>query len=313
MTSRIPVLCLLALVWLVWIPLAGAAPGGTSGTLRVCLDENIPPLSSKRENEAHGFDLAVAQAVASRLGREIAIQWFKSEMDKDSNPASEANALLSDGRCHLVAGFPLFASALGEPKAKRSKLPDFEGARLEDRRRWVPLNEIIASRGYRFAPLVVVLGARMASRQVSSLGDLKDWTLVSEEGTLADAALMTYGGGILIGRITHVAPGPALFEEMEKGDYDASLVELHRLDAYRAQHPDSKLSSSGHYHSIGFNSGFVGLSSEAPLIAEVNAAIGEMLAKQKMPAIAQAAGLTYLPPRQPDVLTTISRAQLRDD
>ncbi len=298
---------------LVWIPLAGATPAGASGTLRVCLDENIPPLSSKRENEAHGFDLAVAQAVASRLGREIAIQWFESEVDKDSNPALEANALLSDGRCHLVAGYPLFASALGEPKAKRSRLPDYEGARREDRRRWVPLNDIVASRGYRFAPLVVVLGPRKASRQVSRLGDLKDLTLVAEEGTLADAVLMTYDGGILVDRITHVAPGPALFERMEQGDYDATLVELHRLDAYRAQRQDSKLSSSGHYHSIGFNIGFVGLASDAPLIAEVSAAIGEMLAKQELPALAQATGLTYLPPRQPDVLTTISRAQLRGD
>ena len=298
---------------LVWTPLAGATPAGTSGTLRVCLDENIPPLSSKRENEAHGFDFAVAQAIASRLGREIAIQWFASQSDKDSNPALGTNALLSDGRCHLVAGYPLFASALGEPKAKRSRLPDYEGARREDRQRWVPLNEIVASRGYRFAPLVVVLGPMKASRHVSRLGDLKDLTLVAEEGTLADSVLMTYGGGIFVDRITHVAPGPALFERMEQGDYDATLVELHRLDAYRAQHQNSKLSSSGHYHSIGFNLGFVGLASEAPLIAEVSAAIGDMLAKQELPALAQATGLTYLPPRQPDVLTTISRAQLRGD
>ena len=310
MTSRFSMLCLLALVWM---PLAGAAAAGASDTLRVCLDENIPPLSSKRENQAHGFDLAVAQAIASRLGREIAIQWFESAGDKDSNPALEANALLSDGRCHLVAGFPLFASALGEPKAKSSRLPGYEGARPEDRRRWVPLNEIVASRGYRFAPLVVVLGPRIASRQISSLGDLKDLTLVSEEGTLADAALMTYGGGILVDRITHVAPGPTLFEQMDKGDYDATLVELHRLDAHRAQHQVSKLSSSGHYHSVGFNIGFVGLASEAPLIAEVSIALSEMLARQELPALAHTTGLTYLPPRQPDVLTTISRAQLRGD
>ena len=158
-----------------------------------------------------------------------------------------------------------------------------------------------------------MLGPKIANLQVSSLGDLKDLTLVSEEGTLADAALMTYGGGILIGRITHVAPGPALFERIEQGEYDATLVELHRLDAYRGKHQDSRLSSSGHYHSVGFNIGLVGLASEAPLIAEVNVAIGEMLAKQELPALAQMTGLTYLPPRQPDVLTTISRAQLRGD
>jgi hypothetical protein len=130
---------------------------------------------------------------------------------------------------------------------------------------------------------------------------------------LADAILMTYGGGPLVARTTHVTPGRGLFERMEQGDYDATLVELHRLDAYRARHPDTQLLSSGHYHSIGFNIGFVGLETEAPLIAEVNVAIGEMLAKNELPDLAQAAGLTYVPPRQPDVLATISRAELRGD
>jgi ABC-type amino acid transport substrate-binding protein len=295
------------------IPLAAATPAGADGTLRVCLEQNSPPLSFKHQNTAYGFDLAVAQGVASRLGREIAIQWFESEVDKDSNPSLKANALLSDGRCQVIAGYPLFASALGVPKAERSRLPDYEGAKPEDRRRWVPLNELIASIGYRFAPLGVVLGPNTANRQIRSLGDLKDLRLVVEEGTLADAVLMTYGGGILVDRIEHVAPGQAIFEKMEQGEYDATLMDLHRLDAHHAHHQGSKLSWSGHYHSIGFNTGFVGLANEAPLVVKLNVAISEMLAKQELPALAQATGLTYLPPRQPDVLTTISRAQLRGD
>ena len=310
MTFRLWIPCFLALVCM---PLSAATPAVASGTLRICLDQNIPPLSSKRGNEVHGFDLAVAQAVASRLGREVTIQWFETQADKDSNPALEANALLSDGRCHLVAGFPLFASGLGVPNAKRSRLPGHEGAKPEDRRRSVLLNEIIASRAYRYAPMVVALGPKAASRRVSGLGDLKDLTIVAEEGTLADTVLMSYNGGILVDRITHVAPGQPLFDSIERGDIDATLVELHRLDAYRAQHRDSKISSSGHYHSIGFNLGFIGLASDAPLVAAVNAVIGDMLAKQELPALAQAAGLTYLPPRLPDVLTTITRAQLRGD
>ena len=171
MTVRLSIVPLAALVS---IALAGAMPARADGTLRVCLDANIPPLSSKRDDEAHGFDLAVAQAVAQRLGRKLDIQWFESEVDEDSNPAEEANALLSDGRCQLVAGYPLFASALGEPQSERSKLPDYEGAKREDWRRWVRLNKLVASRGYRFAPLVVVLGPRVVDRHVSSLGDLKD-------------------------------------------------------------------------------------------------------------------------------------------
>jgi ABC-type amino acid transport substrate-binding protein len=297
---------------LVSAALASAPPARAEGTLGVCLDENIPPLSSKRGKEAHGFDLGVAQAVARRLGRTITVQWFATEVEADSNPAEQANALLSDGRCQLVAGFPLFASSLGEPRAERSKLPDYEGAKSDDRHRWVRLNKVVASRPYRFDPLVVVLGTK-ERREVRSLADIKDLRLGTEEGTLADAILMSYGGGGLVGQITHVAPGKGLFERMEQGEYDATLVELHRFDEYRVRHPDTKLSSSGHYHSIGFNVGFVGLASEAPLMAEVNVAIGDMVAKNKLPALAEAAGLTYVAPRQPDVLVTISRAQLRGD
>ena len=294
--------------------LAGmAAPGRADSTLRVCLDENIPPLSYKHGKVRGGFDLAVAQAVALRLGRTLEIQWFESKLDSDSNPTQQVNALLSDGRCQLVAGYPLVASTLGEPEAERSRLPDYDGAKPEDRRRWVQLQNLIASRGYRFDPLVIVLGPKLAAEPVRSLSDLKDARLGVEEHSLADAILMSYGGGVLINRITHVAPGRGLFERMEQGEYDATLVELHRLDAYRAQRPDTKLSSSGHYHSIGFNTGFIGLASEASLIADVNAAIGHMLADGQLPILAEAASVTYVPPREPDVVATISYQALRGD
>jgi ABC-type amino acid transport substrate-binding protein len=62
--ARLSTLLFLALVS---IALTGVPPARADGTLRVCLDENIPPLSSKRGKEAHGFDLAVAQAIAQRL------------------------------------------------------------------------------------------------------------------------------------------------------------------------------------------------------------------------------------------------------
>jgi hypothetical protein len=100
---------------------------------------------------------------------------------------------------------------------------------------------------------------------------------------------------------------------MEQGDYEATLVELHRLDAYRAQRAKTKLSSSGYYHSIGFNAGFVGLATEASLIADVNAAIGALLAGDQLPLLAQAAGLTYVPPRQPDVVAAMSPQELRGE
>lgn len=241
------------------------------------------------------------------------MRWYESESDNDSNPARQVNALLSDGRCQLVLGYPLFARTFERPQARRSKLPDFDGAKPEDRRRWVPLSALAASRSYRFDPLVVVLGPGAAGHEVRSLADLKPLRLVAEERTLPDAVLMAYGGGALIGRVTHVVPGPDLFAGLERGGYDAAVVELHRIDLYRSQHPDTRLRSSGHYHSVGFNVGAIGLAGEAPLMAEVDAALGEMLAKGELAALARAAGLTWLPPRELNVSAPITWAQLRGD
>ena len=306
---RLPILAgiLCAATALAW-PVAARA----DDMLRVCLDKKAPS-ALRPGSEADGFDLGVARVVARRLGRAVSVQWFETATDRDNNPAAQVNALLSDGRCQLVGGLPLFAGAIGDPPSERSRLPGFDGAKPEDRRRWVPLSKLVASRGYRFDPLVVVLGPGMDRSTIGSLRELKSARIGVEESTLADAILMMYDGGSLISRIEHIAPGSGLFDRMEQGDYNATLAELHRFDEHRAQHPDTKLSSSGHFHSIGFNIGFVGLASHASLIVEVNAAIGEMLAQNQLPAIAQAAGLTYVAPRAPDILAAIPTAALRGD
>ena len=147
----------------------------------------------------------------------------------------------------------------------------------------------------------------MADHAINSLADLKDADLVVEQQTLADLILMAYHGGMLVGRITHIRPGPAVFEELERGEHDATLVELHRLDQYLARHPQSELSSSGYYHSIGFNIGMIDRADDAPLMGQVNAALGDMLTDGTLPKLARADGLTYVPPRQPEVLATIKR------
>ena len=76
--------------------------------LKICLDENRPPLSMHHRGKPDaGFDVLLAQAVAERLGRTLAIQWFESKLDEDSSLLFVANALLSDGRCSLVGGYAL--------------------------------------------------------------------------------------------------------------------------------------------------------------------------------------------------------------
>jgi len=292
---------------------AGALPARAGPALRVCLDRDVPPLSFKRGEATGGFDLAVSQAVAKRLGRDLAVQWFEGGRDFDDRPEQQANALLSDGRCQLVAGYPLIADMLGKPGAERARMPGYEGGTPSDRRRWVALGSLIATRGYRFEPLTVVLGPKAAGRAVRRLSDLTGLRLGVEEATLADAVLREYDGGRFMDQTTHVLAGRGLFEGLEGGAYDAVLVGQTEFDAYRERHPDTTLQESGYYHSLGFNMGFVGLASEAGLVAEVSDALGEMLAAGELKAVARETHVTYVPPRAPDVLVSISRAALSGD
>jgi ABC-type amino acid transport substrate-binding protein len=286
---------------------ASARPAAAVETLRVCLNENIPPYSIHEGKESGGFDLAVAEAVAKRLGRELAVQWFETGIDTDSSLTLQANALLSDGRCQLVGGYPLFRPALGRPTVETARLPGFEGAKPEDRRRRVAVGELVPTKPYHHAPLTVIVSGAAADKSISGLADLADLRLGVNQSTLSDAILMRYGAGKYVDHITHFVPGHSeLFARMESGDIDATLTELRRFDDYRDKHPNTKLKATGYFHKIGFNMGYVGLGTDQPLIAAVDAAIADLIAKGELPAMAKSAGMTYVPPTEPDVLEGIS-------
>jgi ABC-type amino acid transport substrate-binding protein len=281
-----------------------AAARADDNPLKVCLDENLPPLSMhQRGKPDSGFDVALAQAVAGRLGRPLRIQWFESKLDESSSPALEANALLSDGRCTLVGSYALTRDSLKVPGVKTAKLPDFEGATRDDRRRRVPVGVLAPSQPYVYSPLTVVLGEKARGRKISGVGDLAGLRIAIESGTLGDAILMTFENGRLIDHITHLVPGRHdLLGALNGGEFDATLLDLSRFDAYRVGHPDSRLAASGYYYPIGVNRGYVGLASDPALIAAVNKVLSDLQAAGTIADLAMAAGLTYLPPVQPAIL-----------
>jgi len=293
----------LAVVAAVLLATATAAHAAEE-SLKVCLDENLPPLSlHQRGKPDSGFDVALAQAVADRLGRQFKIQWFESKLDESSSPALEANALLSDGRCALVGSYALTNDSLKVPGVKTAKLPDFEGATRDDRRRRVPVGVLAPSQPYVYSPLTVVLGEKTRDRKISGIGDLAGLRIAIESGTLGDAILMTFEKGRLIDEITHLVPGRQdLLGALNRGESDATLLDLSRFDAYRAAHPDNKLAASGYYYPIGVNRGYVGLASDPALIVAVNKALSDLQAAGKIAELAKAAGLTYLPPVEPAIL-----------
>jgi ABC-type amino acid transport substrate-binding protein len=283
---------------------AATAARADENPLRVCLDENLPPLSlHQRGKPDSGFDVALAQAVAARLGRPLKIQWFESKLDETSSPALEANALLSDGRCALVGSFSFTRDALVVPGLKTAKLPDFEGATRDDRRRRVPVGVLAPSQPYVYSALTVVLGEKARDRKISGISDLAGLRIAIESGTLGDAILMTFDKGRLIDDITHLVPGREdLLGALNRGDFDATLLDLSRFDAHRAAHPDTRLTASGYYYPIGINRGYVGLASDPALMVLVNKALSELQAAGTIAELAKAAGLTYLPPAEPAIL-----------
>jgi ABC-type amino acid transport substrate-binding protein len=281
--------------------------------LKICLDEDLPPLSvHHRGKPDSGFDVTLAKAVADRLGRPLKIQWIESKLDEDSSPALEANALLSDGRCALVGGYALTKDSLVVPGVKTAKLPDFDGATRDDRRRRVPLGALAPSQPYIYSALTVILGPKARERRIAGVGDLAGLHLAIESGTLADAILMTFDKGRLIDDITHLVPGrDDLLGAVDRGDFDATLLDLRRFDAYRAAHPDTRLAASGYYYPIGANRGYVGLAGDPDLLVAVNKALTGLQADGTIADLGRAAGLTYLPPREPAVLGDVWRQILQ--
>jgi ABC-type amino acid transport substrate-binding protein len=281
--------------------------------LRICLDEDLPPLSMHhRGKPGTGFNVALARAIADGLGRRLEIQWFESKRDEDSSPALEVNALLSDGRCSLVGGYALTQDSLVVPGVKTAKLPDFDGATKDDRRRRVTIGALVPTKPYMFSSLTVVLGPQARERRISDIGDLSGLRLAIESGTLGDAILMTYDKGRLIDGITHLVPGrDNLLGALEQGRFDATLLDIRRFDAYRIAHPDTILTGSGYHYPIGANRGYVGLASNPDLVAEVNKVLTALLASGKLAEFGQATGLTYLPPREPAVLGDAFQKVLR--
>jgi ABC-type amino acid transport substrate-binding protein len=281
-----------------------AAHAADPQPLRVCLDEDRPPLSAHRKGKPDaGFDVTLAQAIADKLGRPLKIQWFETKLDEEASPQMEANALLSDGRCALLGGYALTKDSLVAPGMKTARMPDFEGASREDRRRRVELGVLAPSQPYVYSPMTVVLGKKARGRKISDIGDLAGLRLAIESGSLGDAILMTFDKGRLIDSITHLVPGREdLLEAVNRGDFDATLLDLGRFDAHRAAHPDTEITASGYYYPIGANRGYVGLASDPALIEAVNKALTELAAEGRIAEFGKAAGLTYLPPREPAIL-----------
>jgi ABC-type amino acid transport substrate-binding protein len=194
-----------------------------------------------------------------------------------------------------------------------ARLPGFDGDKPEDRRRRVTLGELLPTRPYNRSVLAIVVNGASVAKPITALGDLEGLKIGIEGGSLADAILMTFRDGRFVNHITHVVPErDDLLGKLDAGEFDATMVNLRRLDFYVSKHPSTKLKASAFHHRIGFNMGLVGLATNTMLIEKVDEAIADLEKKGELPALAAASGLTYVPPREPKVADNISMLDLAE-
>jgi ABC-type amino acid transport substrate-binding protein len=268
--------------------------------LKVCMNEDAPPYSVYEKNQPPiGFDVLVAQSLAKHLGRELKIKWFESKREEDSSLFLESNALLMDGQCDWVAGYPLIEDMLGQPGMKSFRLPDFHGAVPADRRRRIPMGSLIASRAYHRSVFVAI--SNHETPPIHALSDLKGLRLVVEGGTFVDAVLMSYQSGLLIDDVVHIKPGQNnSLASIESGESDATLVSLHKADLYLRQHPKSRIKINPWRYPDGINFGWVTLPVHQSLLVQVNQQLQAMLESGEIRQIAEMAGMTYVAPVAPN-------------
>ncbi|MEE9396604.1 MAG: transporter substrate-binding domain-containing protein [Methylococcales bacterium] len=269
-------------------------------TLKVCLPVSSPPYSEIIDEIPTGFDVELSRKLAGKLKHKLEIVWFKSEDDDEAFYHYEVNGLLSSGACHVVAGFPLYRPLLDKPFVDKVRLPELYG---EGRKPPVKVTTtgLVASIPYHFAPLTVLFSPSVKAIEITHLKDLNKFSIGSEEGTLADASLMMADKGKLVSQIHHFIPGKHILPSLESGSIDAVLIEQHRFDAYKKNHPDSQIKESAYVHPVGFNMGYVASKTQEVLVQKLNRVLSRMIASNAMKPLSDKVGMRYLEPKLPAI------------
>ena len=282
--------------------------------LTVCMSEDNAPLSYTVKGESRGLDVRLAQAVAVELGKPLKLVPFESKYDADSTLSQEVNAMLCSGVCDIASGFSLLATDLGLPTRATARATDHPGAKRPPLRAWVPLHTLVASRAYHAMAMGLVV--RDPARESATLAEPGDARIGAVTGTLAGTAVSMYRNGKLRKQVVSLSQDQDVLEQLEAGRFDATLVALDRLDAWRISHPDTVLRRAAYVHPFRINIGFVvavdaaGSADATEVLAATNRVLNRALANGDLKRWSAEAGVTWVEPATPQVGSAFGLAAL---
>ncbi len=274
----------------------------------VCIAEDNPPLSYQVKGESRGLDVRLARALAEELKRELRIVPFESKLEGETTLSQEVNALLSSGVCDIASGFSLLAGDLGPAGRPTSRVPDYPGAQRRPLRPWVPLGTLVPSLAYHAMAMGLVV--RDAARAGATLAEPGDARIGVVTGTLSGTAVSMFRNGKLRPQIVSLSRTENVLEQLEAQRFDATLVALDRLDAWRLAHPDTALRRTAYLHSFRINIGFVARSDAPEVLAAANRVIERSLASGELQRWAAETGTTWIAPASPQVSGPFTLAEL---
>ena len=274
----------------------------------VCMAEDNPPLSYQAKGESRGLDVRLAQALADELKRELRIVPFESKLEGETTLSQEVNALLSSGVCDIASGFSLLAGDLGPAGRPTSRVPDHPGAQRRSLRPWVPLGTLVPSLAYHAMAMGLVV--REVDRAGATLAEPGDARIGVVTGTLSGTAISMFRNGKLRPQTVSLSRTENVLEQLEAKRFDAALVPLDRLDAWRIAHPDTTLRRTAYLHPFRINIGFVARSDATEVLAATNRVIERSLANGDLQRWAAETGTTWVTPASPQVAAPFTLAEL---
>ncbi len=278
-----------------------SASAAAAEPLTVCLNKDNAPFSSLKDGKESGFDVAVSRAIAKQLNRPLEIKWYMKERRSRGPVSLKASVLVTSGVCQLVGGFPLVQSSLEKPTGNdETTLPPVDGLPDEKRQNPVKGAQLVGAAAYHFAGVTPVVGPKVQG-EIKALEDLMPYKIGNRPASIGDLIAMAYKQGVLLKNVSHVDVRDEPFDALARGDFDATVVEAHKFDIYRAENPQTPLRASGLMLPVGFNLGFVTTEQNAALLKAVDAAVAGLVKSGEAAQAARDAGLTWSAPQQPAI------------